>query len=299
MGDSPQLMPDVLVSRHDGTALLELSRPQRANAIGGTLMKDLLEACERADADPDVRAIVTTGAGRTFCVGADFTELAERGLDGPIDLSVIGVDGVGGKKGLREIPPARDTLGIGRWTLRMLALRTPTVAAINGGAGGGGLAIAMLHDVRIAARGTRMSFGWASLGLAPEMGMSWLLPHLFGAARAFDLLTRTAPIEADEALALGLVNQVVDPSELREAALAEATRIGRLPAGGYAECKALLLSSGQPLHEQLADEWAAQTRRFREGVSDAGLSAGREGGKQPPPIRDAGPPVVDQRPAAT
>jgi enoyl-CoA hydratase/carnithine racemase len=260
-------MTDVLLERHGRVALLELSRPHRANACGGTLMKDLLYAAEAADADPDVAAIVTTGAGRTFCVGADFAELAEKGLDGPIDLAVVGVDGVGGPKGLEPIAPRDDTLGIGRWTLRMLALRTPSVAAINGAAGGGGLAIAMLHDVRIAARGARMRFGWSLLGLAPEMGMSWLLPHLFGAARTFELLTRTAPIEADEALALGLVTAVVEPSELRDAALEQASRLAALPAGGYAEMKALLLSSGQPLSQQLADEWAAQTRRFRAGVA--------------------------------
>jgi len=260
-------MSDVTVERHGAVALLTLNRPHRANAVGGTLMRDILHGAEAADADPGVGAIVTTGAGRTFCVGADVAELGELGAAGPIDLTEVGVDGVGGEKGLDPIPPSQDALGIGRWTLRMLALRTPTVAAINGGAGGGGLAIAMLHDVRIAARGARLSFGWSRLGLVPEMGMSWLIPHLFGAARAFELFTRTAPIEADEALELGMLAAVVDPDELPDAALAEAERLARLPAGAYAELKALLLSSRGPLGPQLENEWAAQTRRFRAGLS--------------------------------
>lgn len=258
---------DILISRSGSTGVIEISRPHRANAIGGTLMKDVLHSAEVMAADDGIGAILTTGAGPTFCVGADFVELAEKGLDDPIDLTVVGVDGVGGAKGLDPIPPAEDTLGIGRWTQRFLAIRKPTVAAINGGAGGGGLAIALLHDVRIAARGARMSFGWSLLGLAPEMGITWLLPHLFGAARAFELLTRTSKIDADEALELGLVQQVVEPGALREAALAEAERLAQIPAGGYAEIKALLRSSGQPLEAQLAAEWAAQTRRFRAGVA--------------------------------
>jgi enoyl-CoA hydratase/carnithine racemase len=266
---------DVLTSRAGSTGIIEISRPHRANAIGGTLMKDVLHTAEAMCADDGIGAILTTGAGSTFCVGADLVELGEKGLDGPIDLMVVGVDGIGGAKGLDPLPPAQDTLGVGRWTQRFLAIGKPTVAAINGGAAGGGLAIALLHDVRIAARGARMSFSWSLLGLAPEMGISWLLPHLFGAARAFELLSRTSKIDADEALELGLVQQVVEPDELREAALAEAERLAQIPAGSYAEMKALLRSSGQPLEAQLADEWAAQTRRFLAGVTqpERGASA--------------------------
>jgi 2-(1,2-epoxy-1,2-dihydrophenyl)acetyl-CoA isomerase len=258
-------MPDVVVNRRGTVAVIAMHRPDRANAIGGTLMKDLLEAVEAADADPGVGAIVTTGSGRAYCVGADFAEL--RGLVAagavPLRLDQLGVDGIGGAKGLAPMPSSEDTLGIGRWTERFLAVRKPTVAAINGGAGGGGLAIALLNDARIAARGARLAFGWAAIGIGPEMGVSWLLPRLVGGARAFELLTRTAPLEAEEAESIGLVDQVVEPGELLDAALAAAERLGAISPDAYVAVKTLVRESYErTLREQLEREWAAQTQLF-------------------------------------
>ena len=258
-------MSDVVVDRRGSTAVIAMHRPE-ANAIGGTLMKDLLEAVEAADADPGVTAMVTTGVGRTYCVGADFAEmrgLAAAAAGAPLRLDHLGVDGIGGAKGLSYIDPANDALGIGRWTKRFLAVRKPTIAAINGAAGGGGLAIALLNDVRVAARGARLAFGWAAIGIGPEMGASWLLPRLVGGARAFALLTRTVPLEVDEAEAIGLIDQVVGPGELLDAALAAAERLAAISPDAYAAVKVLVRESyDRTLHEQLEREWAAQTKLF-------------------------------------
>jgi enoyl-CoA hydratase/carnithine racemase len=259
---------DVIVERRGAATLLRLNRPHRSNAVGGALFGDLLRAAEAADADQDVRAIVTIGEGRTYCVGADRGVLADVAEGERIDLAALGMTGMGGDVGL---PPQSstqrraDAIGIGRWSTRFLGLGLPTIAALNGGAAGGGLAVALLHDIRIAARTARITPGHAALGLAPEMGLSWILPRLLGTGRAFDLLTRRTPVEADEALTLGLVEQVVEPTELLDAALARAESLAALPPLAVRAAKRLTQRSWEgTLEDQLEREWAAQVQLFAD-----------------------------------
>jgi 2-(1,2-epoxy-1,2-dihydrophenyl)acetyl-CoA isomerase len=267
---SPQgvtpIMSDVRSERHGPVVVITFDRPANANSVGGALFADLLAALEEADRDERVGAIVTTGAGRTYCVGADASELGTALDRGPIQLGDIGVDGLGGRKGLS--PQSRsqiqaDHLGIGRWVLRVLDIGAPMVAAVNGPAAGGGFALALLHDVRIAATTARFHAAMPIIGLAPEMGMSWLLPRVLGSGRAFDVLTRTSPVEAPEALSLGLVTQLVAADGLMDAALARATALASLPPQSARAAKRLLRAAwSSSIGEQLEREWMVQRQLF-------------------------------------
>lgn len=268
-------MADVVSQRADRVVVLTLARPERANAVGGTLFADLLAELERADGDESIGAVVTTGAGQTFCVGADADELESLIEQGPIDLGELGIDGIGGSKGLGSMSCTQiksDRHGIGHWVRRVIDVGVPTVAAINGAAAGGGLALALLHDVRIASTRARFFAAMPHLGLAPEMGMSWLLPRLVGTSRAFDVMTRAKPIDAGEALALGLVSEVVEPADLADAALARAQELASLPPQGARATKYLLrVGWSATLDDQLEREWSAQRVLFADADTGTAL----------------------------
>lgn len=272
-GVGPTHYRDVLVERHGSTVMVKLNRPDRGNSVQGTLMRDLLTAVEAADHDDDIRAVVTTGEGATYCVGADVATLRELGSDGAVDLLGHSYQGrLGGDWGMPELSPAQkhsDTLGFGRWVTRFLDVGTPTIAAINGGVAGGGLSLALLHDIRIATTTSKFWPVFVPLGASPEMGLSWLLPRIVGLPRAFDLLTRTRPITAAEALDLGLVEAVVEPGELHEAALERAKHFAELPPVSVRMVKRLLRQSTEStLQDQLEREWHNQTRLF--GLTETG-----------------------------
>jgi 2-(1,2-epoxy-1,2-dihydrophenyl)acetyl-CoA isomerase len=265
--DSESVATDVLIERRDKTVVARLNRPEHGNSIHGTLMRDLLSAAETADADDDVRAIVTIGEGSTYCAGADRDVITRFGAEGAIDLHELGFQGeVGGDWGLARLSAGQkraDTLGLGQWVHRFLNVGTPTIAAINGGAAGGGLALALLHDIRIASNRAKFAPAFITLGVSPELGLSWLLPRIVGWPKAFDLVTRVKPIEADEALEIGLVEAVVEPHELLDAALARAEQLAQLPPVAVRMVKRLLRQSTEStLEAQLEREWHNQTRLF-------------------------------------
>lgn len=190
----------VLYEVDAGVALVTLNRPDRMNAW--TLeMEDLFfDLLARADADPDVRAIVVTGAGRGFCVGAD------------MDLLTGGKDLQFGK--VNKYPGTFPS-----------TIRKPIIAAINGAAAGVGLAQTLLFDLRFAAAGVKMTFSFPQRGLVAEYGTSWTLPRLVGTGRAMDLLLSARVVLSEEALELGLVNRVVPGETLVEEAVAYARQL--------------------------------------------------------------------------
>jgi enoyl-CoA hydratase/carnithine racemase len=193
----------------DHVATLTLDAPERMNTISAAMLESISELLLRADADPDVRCIVLTGAGRAFCAGLDLqAQMAtpKGGLGG-----LGGGEAFTGEISLRDAPP-----------IVLHGIDTPTVCALNGGAAGYGLDLALGCDIRIAADTAKLNPGFAKRGILPESGGTWLLPRMVGYARAAEIAFTGRTLLADEALELGLVNHVVPAEELadRTAALA-------------------------------------------------------------------------------
>ena len=189
----------------DEIATITLNRPQRMNAWTGRMHTEYRWLLAEAEHDPEVRAIVITGAGRAFCAGAD-----SRALEGHV------------AKG-RYDPGTPDELAKPGYGVRSefdadyayhFGLTKPVIAAINGAAAGGGLVLACYADLRFAATGAKLTTSHGKLNLPPEYGLSWILPRMIGLTRANDLLLTSRVVLAEEALTMGLVNAVLPADEL-------------------------------------------------------------------------------------
>jgi enoyl-CoA hydratase/carnithine racemase len=201
----PASSPDqdlVLSERRGNVLLLTLNRPDRLNAWTDPLERRYFDLLAEAEADPEIGAVVLTGAGRGFCAGVDF-ETLESAVE---DLeSVAAVE-----RARRSIP---------------LESRLPLIAAVNGHAVGLGLVEAVYCDVRFATPTAKFITAFAQRGLIAEYGLSWLLPRLVGHSNAVDLLLSSRPVSGEEALAMGLVNRLVEPENLVEEAVAYAQHL--------------------------------------------------------------------------
>jgi enoyl-CoA hydratase/carnithine racemase len=190
---------DLVLAEHRGPALvLSFNRPHRLNAWNDELEDQYFDLLARADADPEVRAIVVTGTGRGFCSGADMADLADIGEGG-------------GAPPPRPLPRSFP-----------LTVRKPMIAAINGPAAGLGLVEALYCDIRFATPEAKLITAFSRLGLVAEYGIAWLLPRLIGQSRALDLLLSSRIVTGSEALSLGLVDRVVDADALVAEAVAYA-----------------------------------------------------------------------------
>ena len=195
----------------DGVATVTLNRPDRLNAVNTTLIRELVEAFDRADRDDDVRAVIVTGAGRAFCAGAD--------LGG-------GGQTFAGRPGAAErAEDHRD--GGGLVTLRIFDMTKAVIAAINGPAVGFGITMTLATDVRIASTAARIGFVFSRRGVVPEACSTWFLPRLVGIAQAAEWAYTGRVFGAEEARAGGLVREVVAPDALMPAARALASEIAQ------------------------------------------------------------------------
>ncbi len=192
----------VLYERRGAVALLTLNRPDRLNAWSNELEDRYFALLDRIEDDPDVRAIVVTGAGRGFCAGADMGDLE---LAGNADRDVTAP---------RPRPRAFP-----------MTVRKPMIAALNGAAAGLGLVEALYCDVRFATPTAKLTTAFALRGLIAEYGISWILPRLVGQAHALDLLLSGRVVQGEEALAMGLINRIVAPDALVDEAVRYAQRL--------------------------------------------------------------------------
>jgi enoyl-CoA hydratase len=242
----------------DGVALVTLNRPRALNALSFALLTDLGRVIEVLDADPAVRAIVITGAGRrAFAAGADVGELAEQTPD-----SLAASEGFRG------------------WD-RVAAVETPTIAAVRGYALGGGCELAMACDMLIA--GSDAVFGQPEIriGIIPGAGGTQRLTRAIGAARAMELVLTGRQIRADEAARLGLVTKVVPAEETLAAALDLAAEIAALPAGAARAAKAAVRAAAElPLAGGIRHERILFRERFGTPDQVEGMRAFLE--KRPP-----------------
>ena len=193
----------------DGIALLTLDRPERLNAMSRELVADLHAALADAGDDPDCRVVILTGAGRGFCAGLDLKETGD----------------------LAEAPgrpsgALRAQQHIASLVTQLRGLSKPVIAAVNGPATGGGLALALACDVRVAAESARFNVAFIRVGLSGcDIGVSYLLPRLVGASRAFELMLTGRMVESAEADRIGLVSSVVPDGAVVDAALETAELI--------------------------------------------------------------------------
>lgn len=194
----------VLYERQGPVALITLNRPERLNAWNGPLGTGYFDSLDRAAADPEVGAIVVTGAGRGFCAGADMDVLQDIGS---------GAEVVGDEATEPDRRDARHTLSIPK----------PVIAAINGACAGLGFVHAVACDIRFAAAGAKFTTAFSRRGLIAEHGVSWTLPRLVGQANALDLLLSGRIVLAEEAVGMGLVNKVFPADTLLAEAMAYAT----------------------------------------------------------------------------
>ena len=204
----------------DGVTRLTLNRPDDMNTINLELVTDMLAALDAVDADHDCRAVILTGAGRAFCAGLD-------------------LKGYGVVPGTEEFGPAQRGFAVQQHIAevvhRIRAVRQPVIAAINGAAAGGGLAWALACDVRYCADTAKFGTAFIRLGISGcDMGVSWLLPRLIGASRAWELILTGRVIDAVEADRLGIVSRFVPADELLDRCMGVAEEIrGNSPFGTW------------------------------------------------------------------
>jgi enoyl-CoA hydratase/carnithine racemase len=243
------------VKDHIGT--LTFNRPDRMNTITISMLNSLSEHLIAADADSGVRAIIITGNGRAWCAGLD------------IGAAVSG-DGIGsessssgnGEFNLRDAPP-----------VVLHKIDTPTIAALNGGAAGYGMDLALGCDIRIAAETAKLSAAYTARGLVPESGGTWLLPRIVGWSKAAELLFTARTLTADAALELGLVSQVVPPDELMDVSMAMAAEIAaNAPLAIRASKRLMRHAMTEGLEDHVQRQYLALlplfgTKDFREGLA--------------------------------
>jgi len=241
----------------DGVLTITLDRPEKLNAFTPTMMRELIDAFDRADADDAVRAVIVTGAGRAFCAGADLS-----GGGGTFDNT------------------ARDTLethrdGGGLVALRIFESKKPVIAAINGPAVGVGITMTLPMDVRLASTAARMGFVFARRGIVPEACSSWFLPRVVGISRAAEWVYTGRIFSAEEALAGGLVSRIVPPADLLATARGLAREIAdNTSAVSVALSRQLLwrmLGADHPMEAHQVDSraiyWMGSSADAREGVA--------------------------------
>ncbi|MFM9927930.1 enoyl-CoA hydratase-related protein [Variovorax sp. H27-G14] len=254
MSDQPFVRHEL----NDGIATLTLNLPAKLNPIARELQVELRDTLERIRDDRAVRAVILTGAGKAFCVGADLSAMA-AGEEG----KSLGTQTAEGMQALSN--PLIETLR---------TLPVPVVAAVNGPAAGAGVGLALAADVTVAARSAYFYLPFLpKLGIVPDLGCTWAIPRRAGRARAMGMALLDERLSAERAVQWGLIWACVEDAQLMDEARAIAQRLARLPAHAVTEAReAFDASERHTLKEQLHYESERQRElidspSFREGVS--------------------------------
>lgn len=244
----------ILVDITEGVATITFNRPDKYNAFNDTQIVETTKALKDASRDPTVRAVVLTGAGKAFCAGQDLGNVGER------SISFI-----------EHVREKYNPL-----VNQMRTLEKPIIGAINGAAAGAGLSIALACDLRIiSTKATLVFAAFSRIGLVPDNGMSYYLPRLVGHAKAFELLILADAqnrISAEQAVALNLCTQAVEPEQFTEVVRQTALKLANLPTRAIGMTKRMLnLSWDSSLAEMLdveaqMQEAASRTADAQEGV---------------------------------
>lgn len=241
-----------------GVAWVTLDRPERLNALAGTMRDDLADRIGEAAAAPDVRVIVVTGAGRAFCAGADVDVMADL-LDRRDEETFRGFVRAG----------ARVVLAIRR-------APQPVLAAVNGVAAGAGASLASACDLRLLSDTAKVGFTFNRIGLHPDWGATHFLPRLVGAGRAADLILSARLVGAEEAEAIGFAQHVLPSAEYADRVADIACTLAAAAPIAVRHAKASLGAADESLSRALEREEEAQMACFHSEDVREGLAAFRE-----------------------
>ena len=208
MAISESSTEELIVEQDGYVAVITLNRPERLNAISREMLNELSAKMVEADKDPDTRCIVLTGAGRGFCSGLDLIDTSDR-----LDKDSTSNENKGANRP-RQLFDLRDAPINVMWHTD-----TPIICAINGAAAGYGMDMTLLCDMRIMAENAKLAAVTAKRNVVPESGGTWLLPRLVGWAKAAELYYRGRTVGAEEALEIGIVNEVVSNDDLMPTAM--------------------------------------------------------------------------------
>jgi enoyl-CoA hydratase/carnithine racemase len=249
---------EVLYDVADGVATITLNRPERMNTISGPMLAGLTELLLKANADPKVRVVLLTGAGRAFCAGLDLVDATQGsgiGSDKQAQAVSVNLD-------LRNTPPTV-----------LFAMDKPTICALNGAAAGYGMDTALGCDIRIMGESAKLAAAFVKRGVVPESGGTWILPRLLGWSKAAEIIFTGRTLSAAESLALGLANEVVPDAELMPRARAVAVEIAANAPLAVQSAKRLMRMGMEETfndhvhHVYLQFLQLVRTQDFREGMT--------------------------------
>jgi len=249
-------LESVVFKLKDGVGYITLNRPEAMNSMNFALLGELSEVVRCCRRDPAVRVLVLRGNGRAFCAGGDVKWMQEN-LNDPHWAA--------------EFHRLVGSLNQGIMLIRNI--EKPVIAAVHGFASGAGFSLALACDLRLAAEGTRFNQAYVNLSLTPDGGSTYFLTSLLGPAKALDLIFTGRMLDAKEAFALGLLNEVLPPEALYDRATELAVGLANGPAIAYGRAKRLVYeASKQGLAQQLELEQqsiveASLSQDFREGLA--------------------------------
>ena len=249
---------NLLLEIEDQVAVVTLNRPEKLNAINPELHEEMMQVCRQLREDDGVRVVIWTGAGRGFCSGVDLTGVRSSG----------------------EVQSRTERIDEYRWVGRQAievyrGLDKPTIAAINGIAVGAGMSLALACDLRVGSESSRFKTVFIERSLSPDSGLSYFLPRIVGASRAFDLVFTSRLVEADEAFRIGLLDRLVPAEGLLDEAKELARQIAFwAPVAMQMSKRVLQHSMESNLEEQLRYEihGMAFARRAPHDVEEAAAS---------------------------
>jgi enoyl-CoA hydratase/carnithine racemase len=256
-------------------AVLTLNRPERLNALSYDLVDELHTALDRINADNACRVVILTGSGRGFCSGLDL-------------LSGGGASTAAGTTFPRAGMLSQER--IAELALKLRRLQQPVIAAVNGPAYGGGMALALASDIRIASPEARFCTQFIKIGLSGcDIGVSYLLPRLIGASRAFELRLTARAVASDEAARIGLVSDVVPAEDLLERALGMADTICQYTPFGVVMTKQVMWANVDATSMEAAIHLENRTQILASAGGEVQEAARAFQEKRPPRWADAAP----------
>jgi 2-(1,2-epoxy-1,2-dihydrophenyl)acetyl-CoA isomerase len=252
----------LLFDIRDNVAHITLNRPEAANSINEEMGKDLMHAALRCDEDPEIRAVLISGAGKIFSGGGDLKAFLSKGDQLPYHVKEI-------------------TIYLHAAVSRFTRMDAPVVAAVHGAVAGAGMSVAIACDIVVAAETTRFMVAYTRAGLTPDGSATYFLPRIVGLKRALELTLTNRMFSAQEALQWGLVTRVVPDNELLAQARAIAVQLAAGPTRAYGVSKRLLHSGwAETLETQMENESQAIANSARTADAREGITAFLE--KRPP-----------------